>query len=152
MSRHAQFAVLVTSGTRRGFSGLDEESGVVIVAPAGVLPMAGLLRNHLLEMFRAGIEKKRRTKIANQLLKFIKSPEFKNPIEEVVRTAESLKDGVEEEYRWHVNDWKKRLTAYARIRWDSFSVQENLRRVVRGETPKQMRQPREKPALPAHID
>jgi len=106
----------------------------------------------LLEMFRAGIEKKRRTKIANQLLKFIKSPEFKNPIEEVVRTAESLKDGVEEEYRWHVNDWKKRLTAYARIRWDSFSVQENLRRVLRGETPKQMTQPREKPALPANIE
>lgn len=152
MSRHAQFAVLVTSGTRRGFSGLDEESGVVIVAPAGVLPMAGLLRNHLLEMFRAGIEKKRRTKIANQLLKFIKSPEFKNPIEEVVRTAESLKEGVEEEYRWHVNDWKKRLTAYARIRWDSFSVQENLRRVLRGEIPKQMTQPREKPALPSPVE
>jgi hypothetical protein len=69
-----------------------------------------------------------------------------------VRTAESLKEGVEEEYRWHVNDWKKRLTAYARIRWDSFSVQENLRRVLRGEIPKQMTQPREKPALPAPVE
>lgn len=152
MTRHAQFAVLVTSGTRRGFSGLDEMSGVIIVAPAGALPLAALLRNHLIEMFRAGIEKTRRTRIANQLLKFIKSPEFKNPIEEVVRTAENLKDGVEEEYKWHVNDWKKRLTAYARIRWDGFAVQENLRRVLRGEAPKQLVQPREKPALPAPPD
>jgi len=152
MSRHAQFAVLVTSGTRRGFSGLDEEFGVVIISPAGVIPMAGLLRNHLIEMFRAGVEKKRRTKIANQLLKFIKSPEFKNPIEEVVRTAEGLKEGIEEEYRWHVNDWKKRLTAYAKIRWDGLAIQENLRQVLRGETPKHLIQPREKPALPAPTD
>jgi hypothetical protein len=152
MARQAQFAVLVTSGTKRGFNGLAEMSGVLVVAPAGVLALAGLLRNHLIEMLRAGIEKKRRTKIANQLLKFIKSPEFKNPIEEVVRTAENLKEGVEEEYEWHVNDWKKRLTAYERIRWDGFAVQENLRRVFHGEAPKHMIQPKEKPALPLATD
>jgi hypothetical protein len=148
MSRRAEFAVLVTSGTKTGFSGLTEMSGVLIVAPAGALPLAALLRNHLTAMLRAGIEKKRRAKIANQLLKFIKSSEFKNPIDEVVRTAEQLKDGVEEEYRWHVNDWKKRLSAYEKIRWDGFAVQENLRRVFHGEAPRQMIQPREKPALP----
>lgn len=149
MLRHAQFAVLVTSGTRRGFSGLDEMSGVIIVAPAGVLALAGLLRNHLIEMLRAGIEKKRRTKIANQLLKFIKSPEFKNPIEEVVRTAENLREGIKEEFKWHKNDWERRWNAYGRIRWDGFAIQENLRRVFHGEAPKQMIQPKERLALPA---
>jgi hypothetical protein len=147
MSRHAEFAVLVTSGTKRGFTGLDEMYGVLIVSPAGVLVLAGLLRNHLIEMFRAGIEKGQRAKIANQLLKFIKGPEFKNPIEEVVHTAERLKLGIEEECRWHVNDWKKRLTAYDRIRWDGWAVQENLRRVLRGEAPKQLAQPKPKLAL-----
>ena len=149
MSRRAQFAVLVTTGTRRGFSGLDEMSGVIVVAPAGVLALAGLLRSHLVEMFRAGIERERRTKIANQLLRFIKSPEFRNPIEEVVRTAEHLKNGVEDEYKWHVSDWKRRLTAYAKIRWDGLAVQENLRRVLRGDVPKQLVQPKEKLSLPA---
>ena len=149
MSRHAQFAVLVTSGTRRGFNGLDAEFGVTVVAPAGVLALAGLLRNHLIEMFRAGIEKKRRTRIANQLLKFIKSPEFKNPIEEVVRTAENLREGIMEEFKWHKNDWEGRWNAYGRIRWDGFAIQENLRRVFHGETPKQMTQPKERLALPA---
>jgi len=149
MTRHAEFAVLVTSGTRNGFGGMAVVPGVVIVAPACVLSMAGLLRLHLVEMLRAGIEKRRRAKIANQLLKFIKSSEFKNPMEEVVRTAENLKEGVEEEYRWHVADWKKRLMAYERIRWDGFAVQENLRRVFHGEAPKQMTQPRMVPALPA---
>ncbi len=149
MSRHAQFAVLVTSGTRPGFSGLDKMSGVIIVAPAGVLALAGLLRDHLIEMLRAGIEKKRRTKIANQLLKFIKSPEFKNPIEEVVRTAENLREGIMEEFKWHKNDWERRWDAYARVRWDGLTIQENLRRVFHAEAPIQMVQPKERLALPA---
>jgi Na+-translocating ferredoxin:NAD+ oxidoreductase RnfG subunit len=149
MSRRAHFAVLVTTGTKRGFSGLTEVSGVLVVAPAGTVALAALLRNHLIGMLRAGIEKKRRAKVANQLLKFIKSPEFRNPIEEVVRTAEQLKDGVEDEYKWHVNDWKKRLSAYERIRWDGFAVQENLRRVFHGEAPKQLLPPKVTLALPA---
>jgi len=42
MSRGAEFAVLVTSGTKRGFNGLDEVDDVLIIAPAGVLALAGL--------------------------------------------------------------------------------------------------------------
>lgn len=149
MSRNAEFAVLVTSGTKPGFSGLDEMYGVLIVAPAGVLALATLLRDHLIEIFRAGIEKKHRAKIANQLLKFIKAPEFRNPIEEIVHTAERLKHGIEEEARWHLNDWRKRGMVYERIRWDAWTIQENTQRVLRGDVFKQLAQPREKPALPA---
>jgi uncharacterized Zn finger protein (UPF0148 family) len=149
MARNAQFAVLVTCGTRRGFSGLDTEFGVTIVAPAGVLALAGLLRNHLVEMFRAGVEKRRRTQIANRLLRFVKSSEFKNRIEEVVRTADRLREGIREEFRWHKNDWERRWHEYGRIRWDGFAIQENLRRVFQGEAPKQLIQPKERLALPA---
>ena len=149
MTRRAHFAVLVTSGTRRGFNGLDSDSGVTIVAPAGVIALAGLLRTHLLEMLRAGIEKRRRTKIANHLLKFIKSPEFKNPIEEVVRTSEQLRAGIVEEFRWHERDWERRWNAYSKIRWDGLAIQENLRRVFHGEAAKRLMQPKERLALPA---
>ena len=127
---------------------MDVGQGVVIVAPACVVSIAGLLRLHLREIFRAGIEKRQRARVANQLLKFIKSPEFKNPMEELVRVAENLKEGVADEYRWHLADWKKRLTSYERIRWDGYAVQDNLRRVFHGEPPKQMIQPRSIPALP----
>lgn len=148
MTRGAQFAVLVTSGTRRGFNGLHTESGVSIVAPGGVLVLAELLRFHLVEMFRAGIEKKRRTKIANQLLGFIKSPDFENPIEEVIRTAEFMRDGITEEFAWHRNNWEKRWNSYSRIWWDGLMIQENVKRVFRGEVPKQRTQPKERLALP----
>lgn len=148
MTRRAQFAVLVTCGTKRGFSGFTEMAGVLVVAPAGVLAVVGLIRNHLIEMARAGIEKRQRTKIAHQLLKFIKSTEFKNPIEEIVRTSENLREGIMEEFRWHKIDWEKRWNAYGRIRWDGFAIQENLRSVLHGGTAKPLTQPRDRLALP----
>lgn len=40
-TRQADYGILVTTGTRKGFSGLDQESGVFIVAQAGVLTFAG---------------------------------------------------------------------------------------------------------------
>ncbi len=147
-SRHADFAVLVTTGTRRGFGGLAEMSGVLVVAPTAVIALVMLLRKYLIEMLRAGIEKSRRARMANQLLKFIKSPEFKNPIEEVTSLAAELKESVREEYDWHMRDWEKRLRAYDRIEWDGSIVQDNVQRVLRGEKPKHMLPPKPKLLLP----
>ena len=141
-SRHADFAVLVTCGTKKGFGGLTEMDGVLVVAHQAVLSLADLLRTHLVAMLRAGIEKKKRAKIANQLLRFIKSPDFKNPIEELVSIADDLEDGVKEEFRWHMKDWERRVVAYRRIKWDGSAIQENLRRVLHGEKPKRLDQPK----------
>jgi hypothetical protein len=93
-------------------------------------------------MLRAGIEKEKRAKIANQLLRFIKSSGFNNPIEEVVTIAGDLEDGVKKEFDWHMNDWKRRVTAYRRIKWDGSAIQENLRRVLHGGKPKHLDQPK----------
>lgn len=141
-SRHADFAVLVTTGTKKGFGGLTEMEGVLVVAHQAVISLADLLRTHLVAMLRAGIEKKKRAKIANQLLHFIKSPDFKNPIEELVNIADDLEDGVKKEFDWHMKDWERRVVAYRRIKWDGSAIQENLRRVLDGEKPKRLDQPK----------
>jgi hypothetical protein len=141
-TRRADFAVLVTTGTKKGFGGLAEMEGVLVVAQQAVISLADLLRTHLVAMLRAGIEKKKRAKIANQLLRFIKSPDFKNPIEELVSIADDLEDGVKKEFQWHMKDWERRVAAYRRIKWDGSAIQENLRRVLHGEKPKQLDQPK----------
>jgi hypothetical protein len=141
-SRHADFAVLVTTGTKKGFGGLTEMEGVLVVAQQAVISLADLLRTHLIAMLRAGIEKKKRAKIANQLLRFIKSPDFKNPIEELVNIADDLEDGVKKEFQWHMRDWERRVVAYRRIKWDGSAIQDNLRRVLHGEKPKRLDQPK----------
>lgn len=141
-SRHADFAVLVTTGSKKGFGGLAEMSGVLVVAQQAALSLADLLRTHLIEMLRAGIEKEKRAKIANQLLRFIKSTDFKNPVDEVVTLADELEEAVKKEFTWHMNDWNRRVTAYRRIRWDGSAIQENVRRVLHGGKPKRLDQPK----------
>ena len=51
-TRRAHFAVLITTGQRRGFSGLCLDRDVLIVSPLGTIPLASLLRDHLIEMQR----------------------------------------------------------------------------------------------------
>ena len=134
--RKAHFAVLVTTGKRRGFSGLCQERGVLVVAPLGTVALASLLREHLIEMQRSNIAIERRAAIAQGLLKFVASPEFSNPIEKVVRTSLQLQDVLREEVKGHQRVWKKRWEHYQAIEWDASDIQANVKSVLHGEKPK----------------
>jgi hypothetical protein len=143
--READFAVLVTTGQRKKFSGLDEENGVLIVSPLGVIPLAALLRGHLIEMLKAKVSKEKRVRIANQLLKYVTSPQFKNPIEEVVTKTGELTGLLKEEARQHAKMWTTRWEHYQRIRWDSSQIQANLQLVLQGKEPKPLAYPKPAP-------
>lgn len=149
-SREAEFAVLVTTGHRRGFSGLSELGGVLIVAPLGAIPLASLLRHHLIEMLRAKITRELRAIIAQRLLKYITSPQFKNPIEQIIQTASDLQEVLKGEMGDHRRVWDKRWRHYQAIRWDGSQVQSNLHLVLHGKEPRPIASPRVEPLqLPA---
>jgi len=135
-SREADFAVLVTTGQKRGFSGFAHINGVLVVSPLGSIPLASLLRGHFREMMKAKIPKDKRAIIAQQLMKYIESPQFKNPIEEVVQLTSGLQDMIKEEAKGHFRIWKKRGDHYQRIQWDSLQIQNNLQLVQHGKKPK----------------
>ncbi len=141
-SREANFAVLVTTGQKKGFAGLAEANGVLIVSPLGTIPLASLLRGHLIEMMRAKISKQKRAIIAQNLIKYITSPQFKNPIEEVIERASELQEMVKEEYNDHIRVWKRRLTHYRTIEWDTSQIQDNLQLVLHGKEPKPVGRPK----------
>ena len=134
--RKAHFAVLVTTGLRRGFSGLCLDREVLIVSPLGTVALASLLRDHLIEMQRSNVAIERRAAIAQELLSFVNSTEFKNPIEEIVRTSGQLQDILRDEVRGHQRTWKKRWDHYQVVAWDASDIQANLRLVLHGEKAK----------------
>lgn len=151
-TREADFCVLVTTGGRKGFSGLAAIRGVLVVSPLGAIPLAALLRQHLIEMLRAKIGKEQRALIAQKLMKFVTSPQFKNPIEEVVELSGELQDMIKEEAKDHFRLWKKRWDRYQTISWDGSQVRENLRLVLLGKEPRAIGHPRGEPLqLPAAV-
>ena len=55
-TRQADYGILVTTGTRKGLSGLDQESGIFIVAQTGVLILAGICRESLITMAKQRLD------------------------------------------------------------------------------------------------
>ncbi|GIW39493.1 MAG: hypothetical protein KatS3mg076_0070 [Candidatus Binatia bacterium] len=148
--RQADFAVLVTTGQKKGFSGLAQMNGVLVVSPLGAIPLASLLREHLIEMTRARITKEKRAAIAQRLMEYITSPQFKNPIEEVIQATSELQEMIQEEARQHVRIWQKRWDNYQKIRWDSTHIRDNLQLVIHGKEPRPIGAPKAPPLqLPA---
>ena len=135
-SREADFAVLVTTGQKKGFSGLANMNGVLVVSPLGTIPLAALLRAHLIEMLKAKISKGQRAVIAQELMKYITSPPFKNPIEQAVHLTSELQDMIKEEAKDHCRTWKRRWKHYQTIHWGVSQIRQNLQLVLHGEEPK----------------
>ncbi len=149
-SREADFAVLVTIGSRRGFAGLAQSDGVLVVHPLGVIPLVSLLRLHLVEMLRAKVTKKRRAIIAERLVGYITSAQFKNPIEEVVQLTTELQEMIRDEAKDHFRTWKRRWDHYQTIHWDASQIRGNVQLVLHGKEPKAITHPKASPLqLPA---
>jgi hypothetical protein len=87
-------------------------------------------------MQRNNIAMEKRAAIAQTLLGFVASAEFKNPIEEIVRTSSQLQDILRDEVKTHYRTWKKRSEHYQCVEWDASHIQANLKSVLHGEKPK----------------
>ncbi|MHB0970929.1 MAG: DUF2130 domain-containing protein [Thermoanaerobaculia bacterium] len=134
--READFAVLITTGTRKGFSGLDEEDGVVIVAPLGVLPLAALLRQTLIQLARARAGSADRTNAAEQVMRYMTSPQFRNPLEDMMKRSEVLQQQLQDEVKLHVKVWNERWASYQSIGWDASQIDTNVQLVLQGSPPR----------------
>jgi hypothetical protein len=143
--READFAVLVTTGKRKGFGGIDEEDGVVIVGPLGVLALASLLRQYLIRLYRARLTDGERSKAAEELVKYITGPQFRNPIEDMIARARDLRSALQIEVKQHVKMWNDRWESYQSIEWDASQIDTNVQLVLKGEAPRSLAQPKATP-------
>ena len=145
--RQAHFAILVHSGTRKGFTGLAHENNVLIVSPLGVIPLAELCRGHLIAMAKARLDQRRRMEIAGKLLEYIVSPECKIPLEDAIQKAQQAHEVLVKEIKGHVRIWNERNELYQSIAWNAAFVQSNVARVLSGEKPLPLTKARATPLL-----
>lgn len=140
----ADLAVLVTTGMRKGFGGIDEEDSVVIVGSLGVIALASLLRQYLVRLHQARLNEAERSKAAEQLLKYVAGPQFRNPIEDMIGRARELRSAVQIEVKQHLKTWHERWASYQSIEWDASQIDSNVQ-VLKGSTPRALAQPKVTP-------
>jgi hypothetical protein len=116
--------------------------GALVVSPLGVMTLSGLLRALVIEMLRARLTNQKRASIALALMDHVTSPQFKNPIEEVVQLSSELQEMIKKEAQEHFRVWQKRWDRYRTIHWDSSQVRANLQLVLHGRPAKPVGRPK----------
>jgi hypothetical protein len=134
-ARHADFAILVTTGTRPGFNGLARDGSVLIVAPLAVLALVGVVRIQIIELARARLSHGERERVALAALDYLTSPAFSGPLEEAVGKARRAQQLLRKEYDDHVRVWRERWGLYQTIDLNLTNIASNVGRVREGSKP-----------------
>jgi hypothetical protein len=134
-ARQADFAVLVTTGARKGFNGLARDGVVLIASPLAVISLAGLLRDQILEIARTTLSRKERERVALGALDFISSRLFAGPLEEAISKTTIAQDLLKQEFRDHMRTWEARWQLYQTIDIDLTNIAANVTRVRDGSKP-----------------
>jgi hypothetical protein len=112
----ADHAILATTVFPSGKKELTVEEGVIVVSPARVVQIAGLLRTAMVRMHVLGLSIHERTGKMTRLYKFITSESYVQRFGEADRLASQLLDLDVEEQHEHQKVWKKRGAAETRLK------------------------------------
>lgn len=148
-TRQANYGILVTTGMRKGFSGLDQDSGIFLVAQAGVLTLARICRDSLITMAKQRLDAAAKAAAGKRLMDYVTSPVCKTPLEEAISHTERAHRNLVKEAKQHIGVWKERHELYQTIHYDISHVQKNIERVLSGDEPLKLEKPKFEPlALP----
>lgn len=134
--RNADFGILVTNATKKGYSGFGMEKGVIIIHPAGVLSLTKVLREELIQIAKLRINKEQRNEVIQGIVEYMQSAPFKNSLETIVQVVIDEHEDLKKEVKEHVNHWTKRREAYLNICEEAVAIKEKTLDALTGEKPK----------------
>jgi hypothetical protein len=130
LERKADYTILVAAASKANTFGFWTEKDVLIVHPAGVLALVHWLRGFMIRMAQAKMTQKQREKTAKAIMDYLDSPEFRNPLRDVVRRSEQLGQTLVGEIKTHRNLWLDRLFHYEEIWNDGHNISRGFDRVL----------------------
>jgi hypothetical protein len=89
--------------------------GVLLANPARVVSVAGIIRQHLIQVYALRLSKIERESKTAALYEFITSEHCRQLLDRIDERAGGLLDLQEKEMRWHQNNWKHQGTAIRAI-------------------------------------
>lgn len=113
--RRADYGILVTNAMKKGTQGFFIEKGIIIVHPAGVLALVGMLREQIKKITRMKLGQKERDEAIRLTLEYIEGPEFNNSLGALINESKTLYDELKSEINTHFSLWEKRYDHYKHI-------------------------------------
>jgi hypothetical protein len=134
--RAADFAILVTNATKKGYSGFTIEKGVIIIHPAGVLSIAKLLRERIIQIANLNLSKTQKNKVIQEMVEYMESAQFKNSLENIIQIVKEECKDLQDEVKEHCKRWIKKRDAYFNIFKEIADVKQKTLDAITGEKTK----------------
>jgi len=115
LAEKAEHAILSTHKFPQGARQLHIRDGVLLANPARVVSLAGIIRQHLIQVHTLRLSKIERESKTAVLYEFITSEHCKELLDRIDERAGSLLELQDKEMRWHQNNWKHQGTAIRAI-------------------------------------
>ena len=133
IQRKADYAVLVTNAAKKGAGGFFIEKGVIVVSPGGILALAAILREQIIQIAQLKLTKSQREEAIEKTMEYLHGAEFKNSLELVIRKTVEMYEDLKKECHDHVKGWKKRYESLKSVYTNTAQVQGKTTALISGK-------------------
>jgi hypothetical protein len=133
IQRKADYAVLVTSASKKGTGGFFIEKGVIVVSPGGILALAAILREQIIRIAQLKLTKAQREEALEKTMEYLQGAEFKNALDLIIRKTVEMYDELKKECHDHVKGWKKRYDSLKSVYINTSQVQTKTTALISGK-------------------
>ncbi len=111
----AEIAVLVTETMPKGVEGFSQVEGVWVTSYVLSIALASVLRTSLIELAQLKVSLVGKSEKMEVLYNYLSGPEFRQRIEAIVESFQSMKEDLDQEKRAMIKMWAKREKQIERI-------------------------------------
>lgn len=128
----ADYSIVVTHAQKKGKSSFFIDNNIVVIDPLGLLDMAFLLRNMIIDIHRMKLTKEESKKKGMQILRYMQSGEFKNNMVSTIEKSKQAYELLLKEVNDHKKNWTERRKIYYEIHETTQAVRGAIGQIITG--------------------
>lgn len=128
----ANFGVIVTHASKIGKSKFFIDNEIIVIDPLGLLDIAYLLRNNIIEMHKLKLTRAQMKEKGTEILKYMQKGEFKTQMSDTIFKAEEAYKIMVDEINSHKRNWESRYGIYCSIHDNVQNVRLEIGKIITG--------------------
>ncbi len=128
----ADYAVIVTHAQKENKSKFFIDDEVIVIDPLGLLDLAFLLRNILIDIHRMKLTKEQTDQKGREILRYMQTGEFKKNMVDNLEKVRAAYNLLIKEVNSHKRDWEDRLKIYSAIHQNTQNVRRAIGKIITG--------------------